>query len=150
MKIVYTFNGPEFDQYHTQFFTAARFWELFIKDDRTLQVTVAASPSDGQGGLKASAAWNSLDGSDLPITAAIGVDIADVSKAFHFTETLIHELGHALGVGTLWKKRKLYTEVNRKKVVFTGTNAVQALHSMPGWAGKELLVVRIKIYNFYL
>jgi len=139
MKIEYTFQ-PEFAGYHDQFEQAARFWSLFIKDNRTVDIKVEVAPSDGQGGLKAAAAWNKLDGQGLPIAGVIAVDLADISRFAHFTETLVHELGHALGIGTLWQKLKLLEHVSAQKTVFRGRKATSAFQSMTNKPANELLV----------
>lgn len=137
MKIEYTF-GPGFDAHKHQFVQAADFWGLFIKDERTLHINVESAPSDGQGGLKAAAAWNKLE-DGLPVAGVIAVDMSDLSRFSHFTETIIHELGHALGIGTLWQSLKLLHHTHGK-TVFRGPKANAAFVAMNA-GGKELLVV---------
>lgn len=137
MKIEYTFQ-PGFEAHKHQFVQAADFWSLFIKDNRTVRINVETAPSDGRGGLKAAAAWNKLEGG-LPIAGVIAVDTSDLSRFAHFTETIVHELGHALGIGTLWQSLKLLQH-SHNKTVFRGPKANAAFVSMNA-GGHELLVV---------
>ena len=137
MKIEYTFQ-PGFEEHKHQFVQAADFWSLFIKDDRTLHIKVESAPSDGQGGLKAAAAWNKLE-DGLPVAGVIAVDMSDLSRFSHFTETIVHELGHALGIGTLWQSLKLLQH-SHNKTVFRGSKATAAFAAMEE-GGSELLVV---------
>ena len=77
-------------------------------DDIVLFVNTAET--DGPGNTLASAgpltfrpgALNSTPGAGLPSSGIINIDPADIEGTQNFVEVLTHEVGHALGIGTLW------------------------------------------------
>ena len=99
------------------FTTAADTWESLIIDYKTLTVpngtklTITANNPgiDGVGGTLGSAGptfGNSFGGSYLYATAgSMSFDSADVNAlelAGTFGDVILHEMGHVIGIGTLW------------------------------------------------
>ncbi len=99
------------------FTTAADTWESLIIDYKTLTVPIgtkltitANNPGiDGVGGTLGSAGptfGNSFGGSYLYATAgSMSFDSADVNAlelAGTFGDVILHEMGHVIGIGTLW------------------------------------------------
>ena len=99
------------------FTTAADTWESLIIDYKTLTVPIgtkltitANNPGiDGVGGTLGSAGptyGNTFGGSYLYATAgSMSFDSADVNAlelAGTFGDVILHEMGHVIGIGTLW------------------------------------------------
>ena len=99
------------------FTTAADTWESLIIDYKTLSVPIgtkltitANNPGiDGVGGTLGSAGptyGNTFGGSYLYATAgSMSFDSADVNAlelAGTFGDVILHEMGHVIGIGTLW------------------------------------------------
>lgn len=83
---------------------------------------------DGGGNTLARTGVNSLRaGSNLPSTAFIEFDSSDLQNLENsgslFTVAL-HEMGHALGFGTVWEQQGLVSGVGGPNPRFLGTNAV--------------------------
>ena len=78
-------------------------------DDLVIFVNTTAI-GDGPGGVLASAGPRSFrpgtvgdgDGAGLPTSGVINVDRSDIRSTQGFIETLTHEVGHILGIGTIW------------------------------------------------
>lgn len=84
---------------------------------------------DGGGGILAAAGPCQLrDRSYLPIVGTMRIDLADADGE-HLEETIVHEMAHVLGFGTLWGRLGLLRDsvVNRRgNPHFTGDSAVAA------------------------
>lgn len=70
-----------------------------------LQIDVAAGTLDGAGGTLAFAGpcVQRQDGRQLPVYGVLFIDSEDANDA-SFIGTIVHELGHVLGIGTLWEQ----------------------------------------------
>ena len=87
-----------------------------------IYIAVIIGEIDGVGKRYAEASQSRISASGGIIAAKITVDTIDVSTALEqeiFEDLMAHEIGHALGVGTLWGDN---TEGGR----YVGTNALQA------------------------
>ena len=82
---------------------------LQVVDDLLIYVTV--SEIDGAGGVLGAAGPCFVRQSDgLPVAGGMIFDVADVGSLVAqegFEGTIIHEMGHVLGLGTLWTGKKL-------------------------------------------
>jgi hypothetical protein len=86
-------------------------WEQIIVGDLAdvgaiddLQLTVSIESIDGPGGTLASANFDALRAgpNGLPFQSSTRADLDDSQIDLEFVETITHEIGHALGFGTLW------------------------------------------------
>ncbi|MBT8405086.1 MAG: hypothetical protein KJP18_14580, partial [Gemmatimonadetes bacterium] len=124
---------------HTTCLTAAP-WLDGTVDDLVLYVEV--SPLDGVGGALAGAAPCSVRAeSGLPLIARLRVDRDDVeplAAAGQLVDVLTHEIGHALGIGTLWGAFGLLRDPAAGSsgpppdTWFAGTQATQAFDDAGG------------------
>ncbi len=141
--------------YQTLFDDAAQRWEQIITadlpdvisvshasiDDLLIDVTVVAI--DGIGGTLAQAAPDEfLRGAadaSLPDHGFIEVDSADVQKLYNdgtLLSVILHEIGHVLGIGTLWDGLGLRNGVN-----YTGVNALAEYSVLTGNANETAIPV---------
>lgn len=104
---------------------ASQFWRQIIKSDipdvslfdgtliDDLRLLTEVVPLDGPGGALAGAAITGVrNDSQLPFTATIQIDSADVARLRSdgsLRDVLKHELAHALGFGSLWQSLGLLT-----------------------------------------
>lgn len=92
-----------------------------------LLLFVHVVPIDGPGRVLARSAPCALDGAaGLPVAARIEVDADDAplaSKTGTLVTILQHELGHALGFGSLWTMRGLLAGSASTHLTFTGSSA---------------------------
>ncbi len=118
------------------FRNAERFWESRIngysntlptemRTQLTGRLTISATTAfvDGPGGILGFAGPDQVAQSfefagtrdrplaviqyAIPITSSMFFDVADAGRA-DFAETVLHEMGHALGIGTLWQQNGLF------------------------------------------
>lgn len=93
-------------------------------------------PRDGQGGVLASAGPCLLRSGANGLTSygIMNFDSAD-SNGPELYETILHEMGHVLGIGTLWSRQSLvnYTGRNCPSVPrYSGTNARREWQALGG------------------
>ena len=74
-------------------------------------------------------------GTSLPIVGVIDLDEADLDRNSTMLESmLVHELGHVLGIGTIWDRLGLLHESAGNDPLFLGATALDAYTSMGGRA----------------
>jgi Leishmanolysin len=80
---------------------------------------------DGPGGILAQSGPCFIRTSNkLPIVGTLIFDSADVSAfSSQLTPIAIHEIGHSLGIGTIWKLKGLLSGAGTSNPRFTGANA---------------------------
>lgn len=117
-----------------------------VVDD--LVVIVEKATNDGSGGVLASAGpctTRSSGGEDpyLPPSAIISIDSDDLAgmESDGTLETVVtHELGHAVGIGSLWQTMSLLNGAGTSDPTFTGAQAIAAYEDVGGPASTEVPV----------
>ncbi len=100
-------------------------------------VIEASSPFiDGNGGTLGQAGPRTLrQGSFLPSTGIMEFDSADVANLEadgQLFNVIVHEMGHVLGIGTIWDNLNLVTGLNTNNPRFTGAEATAAYNRIFG------------------
>ena len=126
---------------------AAARWEAVIVGDlpdvsyrgRTIDdvsITVRLQSIDGSGNVVGEAGPEALRfGSNLPYLGSITIDTADVTQMEQqgtLLDVLTHEMGHVLGLGTIWDIKGLLAGVRTSNPIFTGTQATAAYNAVFG------------------
>ena len=125
------------------FNTAAQIWQQIITadipdvnsgtygfiDDLLIDASVVAI--DGPNGILGQAGPDDFrSGSGLPDHGIMQFDSADVQNMFNggsLLDVILHEMGHILGIGTLWSSRHLSSGFN-----YTGSNGVAEYRALSG------------------
>lgn len=125
----------------------ARWEELIIGDIRDINVPgiglvddlvieVSTPPIDGEGNILGQAGPTYLrKASSLPATGIMEFDSADVDSLIaegQFDEVILHEMGHVLGLGTIWQKKHLLKSGNLLNPSFTGPLATAEYNNIFG------------------
>ncbi len=101
-------------------------------------IDASAVPIDGAGGTLGQAGPNWLrNGSFLPIHGNMEFDTADLASMEAnglLYSVILHEMGHVLGIGTIWQHRGLLTGAGTTNPRFTGPNAAWAYNLLFGTA----------------
>ncbi|MEJ2666589.1 MAG: Ig-like domain-containing protein [Deinococcales bacterium] len=105
-----------------------------------LRIDVWIGPIDGAGNILGEGGPCYSRSSDhLTVYGYIELDSADVAslEANNMLEaTILHEMGHVLGIGTLWNYyRSLLTGAGTSNPRFVGANAVREWHTLGGSNG---------------
>lgn len=131
-----TLNYSGDSQYLPMFQEAKSIWEEIIPsyiDGQTGStsfdgITIAASITaiDGAGGIVGSAGWTDGDFDDsgyaLATAGSMEFDSADIgSLGGNLTTVILHEMGHVLGIGSLWGFNGLYVDGSGQ---YTGANGL--------------------------
>lgn len=101
-----------------------------------VRIFVEITPIDGPGGVLGSAGpciIRSTGG--LPILGAIRLDSADVVNLQSnglFDEVILHEVGHVLGIGSLWDLQGLIVGEGTSDPYFLGTRGAQEYNDLGG------------------
>ena len=97
-----------------------------VIDDLLIYVQIVAI--DGPGKILGSAGPCLLRGfADLPLVGFMRFDIADVEQleaTERFGDVALHEVGHILGIGSLWKRYGLLVDAGGVDPHYTGTGAL--------------------------
>jgi hypothetical protein len=132
--ILIVFSGAS--QYQTYFEQAAQRWESIIRNDLSavnsgtygliddLRIDASVQSIDGSGRILAQAGWDlrrSSSEGGLPYHGIMRFDSADITSLVNngtFLSVVMHEMGHVLGLGTLWDTFGLISGSS-----YTGANA---------------------------
>jgi len=112
-------------------------------DDVRIDASIVAI--DGVGGVLGQAGPTALRPGlgGLPYTGGMEFDSADVAamqSGNRFQSVIMHEMGHVLGIGSLWSALGLVTGAGGSDPVFTGTNAVREYNAIFGVTGTSVPV----------
>lgn len=145
------YSGPS--TYLAAFNNAIARWEAIITGDipdvdsptvggfvDDLRITATIEPIDGAGNVLGSAGPQFIRTvGGLPITGTMRFDDADVANLVtggNFEAVILHEMGHVLGLGTLWDNQGLVSGFN-----YTGTNALNEYRTLTGNPGAAAIPV---------
>lgn len=148
-EIVVTFPDASLTPAQQQVFRqAARRWSQIIVGDLPdvtvngrliddIEITATARPIDGPSNTLGQAGPRSFrDGlQGLPVTGAMEFDTADVAMMMAngtFTNVILHEMGHVIGVGTLWSRLGLVTGVGSANPQYVGAKALAEYRTLVG------------------
>jgi hypothetical protein len=101
-----------------------------------LLIDLQASSIDGVGGVLGQAGPDRFrSGSQLPYHGSIQFDTADVAQLESngtFYDVILHEIGHVLGIGSIWQGLGLTSGLNTNDPRFTGRQATAAYNAITG------------------
>lgn len=129
------------------FFQAARRWSELITGDLPpamlgpddivddLRIDVEAPEIDGPGGILGQAGPRQVRNTPpvLPAYGIMAFDIADVDSLEaegQFDEVILHEMGHVLGIGTLWELNNYLSGKGTSDPRYTGALAVEEYNTI--------------------
>lgn len=104
-----------------------------IIDDVEIEAT--APRIDGSGGILGGAAPTAFrtTGSRLPYQGIMEFDSADVASMESngtFTGVILHEMGHVLGIGSLWSDKSLVINRNTPDPLYIGVNGLREYRTL--------------------
>lgn len=137
-NIEFRFDNTVTQAIQAYFETAALRWESIITSDipdyngvDDVVIDVSTPYIDGVSKILGQAGPKSLRPvTDLPITGGMKFDSADVANMIskgNFDDVILHEMGHVLGIGTLWDLLGLKSGFS-----YTGSHALDAYRSLLG------------------
>jgi hypothetical protein len=101
-----------------------------------LLIDVSAVPIDGAWGVLGQAGPDAFrSGSGLPIHGTMRFDSADLARLQsngQLYATALHEIGHVLGIGTIWQSHGLLAGAGTSDPRFTGRQATAAYNAIFG------------------
>jgi Ca2+-binding RTX toxin-like protein len=126
--INFTVNGQTVDPSYQNYFNyAAKMWELIIKGDVADQygvvgvgyvddvyIDASVISIDGVGNTLGQAGPLEVRPNNITTTGMMEFDVADLSGLVtdgSITSVILHEMGHVLGLGTLWENVALVTKI---------------------------------------
>jgi hypothetical protein len=127
---------------------AAARWESIIVGDLPnatyngiavddLLINASSTAIDGVGGVLGQAGYDRTrtSGTRLPYHGSMQFDSADMASMEangSLLNVIVHEIGHVLGIGTLWQSRGLLTGAGTSNPQYIGTQAVAAYNAIFG------------------
>lgn len=128
---------------------AARWSEVIIGDLPTavvdgetvddILIEARGLPIDGQNGVLGRAGPTRLrSGSLLPIIGVMEFDIGDLARLEAeggLLNVIVHEMGHVLGIGTIWQLKNLLVGVGSANPLYVGQNGMREFSSLIGASG---------------
>jgi len=141
------FLGGLTDSQKALFKNAARRWSRVITGDlpdvvvdgRTVDdILIQASgiDIDGEGGILGRAGPTRVrQGSKLPAVGIMEFDTADLAAMEadgRLEDVIVHEMGHCLGIGTIWDDLNLISGAGGSNPVFTGARAKMEYAALTG------------------
>ncbi|HMP08657.1 MAG TPA: SdrD B-like domain-containing protein, partial [Lacipirellulaceae bacterium] len=130
------------------FVEAAARWEQIIRGDipdvfvpgfgdvDDIVISARGPFIDGPGGILGQAGPTVLrTGSFLPARGIMEFDQADIAQliaAGQFDEVILHEMGHVLGIGTIWRNLGLLQGFGTNNARFTGAQATAEYNAIFG------------------
>lgn len=101
-------------------------------------IRAKGKPIDGPRGILGSAGPTRIRlPSNLPITGEMTfdtADLADMEEDGTLLDVILHEMGHVLGIGTLWTRNNLLSGAGSNDPEFTGEGATNEYATLTGQA----------------
>ncbi len=104
-----------------------------------LLIFAAVEAIDGPGAVLGSAGWCYRRSGSLPIIGIMrfdAADVADLEAAGQFNSVILHEMGHVIGIGTLWNALGLLQSPSSAgsalDTYFSGANGIAGFNSIGG------------------
>jgi hypothetical protein len=101
-----------------------------------LLINASARTIDGRGGILGQAGPDAFrSGSRLPFHGIMEFDAADMASMEQsglLLSVVLHEMGHILGIGTIWENRGLLAGAGTSNPTFRGTNATAQYNQIFG------------------
>lgn len=101
-----------------------------------VRIEARGEPIDGRGRILGQAGPRRVrPGSSIPYTGIMSFDSADLAgmEADNSLENvIIHEMGHVLGLGTIWSRLDLLRGAGTINPTFIGTNAMREYQTLAG------------------
>ncbi len=101
-----------------------------------IEITASATRIDGPSGILGQAGPEFLrPGTLIPATGVMQFDTGDIAQLEQddgLVDVIVHEMGHVLGIGTLWAANGLIRGSGSANPVFTGTQASAAFGTLIG------------------
>lgn len=102
-----------------------------------LEITATAPYIDGPYGILGQATYDAVrsTGTKLPYSGFMQFDSADLAMMESegtLQDVILHEMGHVLGIGSLWSDRGLVTGYGSANPVYVGTNGVREYRTLAG------------------
>jgi hypothetical protein len=101
-----------------------------------LLIDASAPTIDGVGGILGQSGPDAFRaGSDLPYHGVMEFDAADMASMVSsglLYSVVLHEMGHILGIGTLWEDEGLLSGAGTSNPIFTGANATAQYNQIFG------------------
>jgi hypothetical protein len=109
-----------------------------------LLINASAPNIDGVGGILGQSGPDSFrSGSLLPIHGIMEFDSADMQSMVNsglLYSVVLHEMGHILGIGTLWEDFGLLSGAGTSNPIFTGANATAQYNQIFGTSARGVPV----------
>ena len=101
-------------------------------------IFAAIQPIDGVGAILGSAGWCFRRVAGLPVIGSMMFDVADVANleaTNRFGSVILHEMGHVLGIGTMWTIKGLLQNpsgASSLDTYFSGPSAIGGFNAIGG------------------
>jgi hypothetical protein len=109
-----------------------------------LLISASAISIDGVNGVLGQAGPDAFrSGSDLPYHGIMQFDSADLASMENsglLFSVVLHEMGHVLGIGTIWEDLGLLSGAGGSNPTFTGANATAAYNQLFGTSARGVPV----------
>ncbi len=109
-----------------------------------LLINASATSIDGVNGVLGQAGPDALrSGSSLPYHGIMQFDSADLAsmeRSGLLLSVVLHEMGHILGIGTIWENRGLLSGAGTSNPIFVGAQATAAYNQLFGTSARGVPV----------
>lgn len=129
---------PQYESYQAHFLTAAARWTAILTEDiedvghgpwgapvDDIRIEATAFVIDGPGMILGGAEYRyrRSTGARLPITGLMSFDTSDLNAAT-ITDVITHEMGHVLGIGSMWSGAGLVNDYGGSNPTYIGPAAL--------------------------